>query len=101
MHVERLLPEVKRATDKTLPAVERLLGAGTLTQWIHRHVHKHHGSDPRVVTRHQLLSRGTPLRSLAKPKTGRGGMQPCLAFANAEVRRLAKRTRLTGALRLQ
>eukprot|EP00969_Alexandrium_andersonii_P308173 13621483-Alexandrium_andersonii.AAC.1 len=67
MHVERMLSRLKRATPAKLPYAERLLAAGAVAEWLHRHA-KAGGQNPRTTTRAQLLASGAPLR--AKARTG-------------------------------
>ena len=80
MNMERVLSEVRRATPSKLPFAERLCAAGLLTQWLHGHKAQG-GSDPRVVTRADLIRGGVPLQC-NKSASARGGVQASMLYAN-------------------
>eukprot|EP00959_Pyramimonas_sp_CCMP1952_P131575 2751242-Pyramimonas_sp.AAC.1 len=60
MDVERVLKEIKTASSCPSSDInfDRIVSAGALTQYLTRHVLRYEGSDPRVVTRKQLLEDG-------------------------------------------
>lgn len=71
MHIERLLSLIKSASPAKRPYVERVLGAGFLTQFLQSHK-AHGGNDPRILTREELCQQGAPLKC-NRAKSNRGG----------------------------
>ena len=78
MHTERLLSLIGKAAPKRpSPTIERVVGAGTLTQLLRCHKAAG-GVDPRSVKRSQLLKGGVPLaceRKVKNPNMRRPHMQ--------------------------
>ena len=69
MHMERLLALIRKSMGfQKSPDVERLVSAGTLTQIMKDHLLAG-GSDPRFVTRQQLLDKGAPLECALEAPT--------------------------------
>jgi hypothetical protein len=64
MHVERLLAEIGRSVVGNVSA-ERILSAGTLTQYLKKHMDAG-GYDPRMAYRANAIAEGVPLRSAVK-----------------------------------
>jgi hypothetical protein len=91
MHVERLLSLVKASCPGAAPDLERVISAGTLTQW--RRAHLASGGHDQNVTRiADLVQVGVPLVAAASNNSKQGKKRrPALDYSNSVVNR--ERTR--------
>ena len=108
MGCERLLASVKTAAPGRAPLAEHVCAGGFMKQLLTHHV-LHGGSDPTVVSGHDLVQKGAPLRMAEKGAHNKHMCRPSLLYANdkltAECRRsgrLSQQQRnavLKGAMR--
>ena len=60
MHIERLLARFKRNAPGKQPSIERVLGSGILSQWLHHHLSSG-GRHPASLKQSDLIEEGVPL----------------------------------------
>ncbi len=62
MHIERLLARFKKCVHGKHPLMEKIVAAGTLSQWLHLHMAAG-GHHPTALYREDLLRQGVPLEA--------------------------------------